>query len=586
MADQVGGPGTYTGTGNVFDGVGTGLYTLEGDGLAGLTGNAGATVLSGTIANITIGVDLGITGVSALTNVSITAAAGGTANVNALVGTVTGVATFNAVGGTVSIGSGVTALGIVNVNIAQGGTYEAYGSLVSVLSSSTVTFGTGGGNYVIESTGLSASVLSGVSIAGFTSGDTITDDNIAGTSVASYSVGTDGTVTFYSGANETGSLGGLSFAAGTFAAGNYTVGSGPLSLSTTSSVLQIQLACFLRGTRIDTDKGERAVESLAPGDLVAVRRDGETLFEPVVWIGHRRVDVRTLHNARDAYPVRIRADAFGDGAPHSDVLLTSEHCVLVDGRLIPVRMLVNGGSIVVDRSIGRYEYFHVELARHSILSAQGLATESYMDTGNRGNFANAAQPAMLPDFGIDSTHASWERDAAAPLAVDRDTVEPIWTRLRDRAVAIGLGDGIASPVALGNDPDLHLVSETGLRIEPVLCDGTTYGFVVPAGVKRLRLASRAASPAECVGPYLDDRRALGVLVGRIGAGTGRSRALLTAHIEGEALPGWHAPEPGAPGRWTDGSAFLPLDQAALGSGPVYLDVEIVHAGPYPAALAA
>jgi hypothetical protein len=588
MADQTGGPGIYTGTGNIFDGVGTGSYTLEGDALLGLGGNAGATVTTGTIAQITIGLNIAGIGVAALSNVTITAA-GGEADIESVIGAVLGVTTLNAIGGTVSIGSAVTALSAVQANIQQGGTFEAYSSLLSALSSSDVNFGPGGGSYVIESSGLSLNVLSGVTINGFTSGDTIVDDNVTGASVASYSIGTDGTVTFFSGANETGAIGGLKFAAGTFTVGDYATGSGPLLLSSAAGALQIELSCFLRGVRIATPQGECAVEALSVGDLVAVHRDGRTCFEPVVWIGRRQVDVHALGkawgkawgDALDAYPVRIRAHAFAENAPHRDLLLTSEHCVLADGRLVPVRMLVNGGSIAVDRSIPRYEYFHIELERHSILLAEGLETESYIDTGNRGNFANAEIPSMIPSFAVAHEHKSWEHDAAAPLAVDRETVEPIWARLNARAQAMGIG-GIAAPAALDSDPGLHLVSETGLRIAPVLCDGTTYGFVVPAGVRSLRLASRAARPSDCIGPYLDDRRTLGVLVGKIGAGAGRDRAVLTAHLEGEALPGWHGQEPDSPGRWTDGSATLPLDQAALGDGEVYLDIEIVHAGPYPA----
>ena len=37
---------------------------------------------------------------------------------------------------------------------------------------------------------------------------------------------------------------------------------------------------------------------------------------------------------------------------------------------------------------GSIEYFHVELDRHDVLFAEGLAAESYLDTGNRGLFAN------------------------------------------------------------------------------------------------------------------------------------------------------------------------------------------------------
>jgi hypothetical protein len=81
---------------------------------------------------------------------------------------------------------------------------------------------------------------------------------------------------------------------------------------------------------------------------------------------------------------------------------------------------------------------------------------------------------------------------------------------------------------------------------------------------------------------VDDRRVLGVLVGKIGLGIGRRR------IETEAgsfagASGWHAPEAGARCRWTDGDAVLPLDLSACRSAPALLSVELLSFGPHVAA---
>ena len=131
------------------------------------------------------------------------------------------------------------------------------------------------------------------------------------------------------------------------------------------------------------------------------------------------MDAARFGNRAEAFPVRIRAGAFADGSPTRDLLVTHEHCILTEAGLIPVRMLVNGGSILVDRAIPRYDFFHVELAAHGILLAEGLATESYLDTGNRGLFGGGG--------------AGVRRDPvmAAPLAVARALVEPVWRRLAD-----------------------------------------------------------------------------------------------------------------------------------------------------------
>ena len=50
--------------------------------------------------------------------------------------------------------------------------------------------------------------------------------------------------------------------------------------------------------------------------------------------------------------------------------------------LIPVHYLVNGGTIV-QQPRDFITYWHIELAEHSLICAEGLPAESYLDTGNR-----------------------------------------------------------------------------------------------------------------------------------------------------------------------------------------------------------
>ncbi|WP_202208907.1 Hint domain-containing protein, partial [Gluconobacter sp. Gdi] len=59
--------------------------------------------------------------------------------------------------------------------------------------------------------------------------------------------------------------------------------------------------------------------------------------------------------------VRIREGALAEGVPSRDLLLTQEHCMVFEGKLVPARMLVNGASILIDRTINSYTYYHVEL---------------------------------------------------------------------------------------------------------------------------------------------------------------------------------------------------------------------------------
>ncbi len=152
----------------------------------------------------------------------------------------------------------------------------------------------------------------------------------------------------------------------------------------------ITVACFAAGTRILTARGEVPVEALREGDLVQTLQR----LSPVRWIGRRRLDLRRHPRPWDAYPVRIAAGAFGLGMPHADLLVSPDHAIFVDGRLIPARHLLNGVT-VVRQPVDEIVYFHVELAAHAVLLANGQPAESYLDTGNRGDFANDGYVATI-----------------------------------------------------------------------------------------------------------------------------------------------------------------------------------------------
>ncbi|WP_373502258.1 Hint domain-containing protein [Aestuariivirga sp.] len=88
--------------------------------------------------------------------------------------------------------------------------------------------------------------------------------------------------------------------------------------------------CFAAGTLIATPRGEQTVETLAIGDTI-LTADGRAV--PVKWIG-RQTLLKVFAGER-ARPVRIAAGALGGGLPHADLVLTSDHALIMDG-LIPL----------------------------------------------------------------------------------------------------------------------------------------------------------------------------------------------------------------------------------------------------------
>ncbi len=484
-------------------------------------------------------------------------------------------------GGEATYNAAASAANALTVAIDDQGSFTFAGTVSTSRGAPAVSFGNGGGTLVFGNPTGSVWPAS-ITINQFsTKGrDFIDDKSLSFADVTSYRIsGEPGgqAITFYDGAaaDLSISVSGSALHTGTFATGQ---SGGALSLSSDKAgdLLFTLNTCFLAGSAIATPYGETAIEHLGEGDLVLVREGAQTISRPVLWVGRRRIDLSGSACPAEAYPVRILAQAFGEGVPGRDLLLTAEHCILANGVLIPARMLVNGSSIRIDRSIPRYEYFHIELEQHGILIANGLETESYMDTGNRGAFANSPVVSLLPDRGTSEAHDRWAFDAAAPLAVDRATVEPIWRRLAERAVLLGLP--LPPAVALTEQPDFRLRTDSGVLIRPILSDGAVHAFVVPGGARSLRMLSRASSPCETIGPFVDDRRPLGLSIGRIGVGIGRRRRPFVEHLQASALGGWHAIEPGACSRWTNGDAVLPVD---LSDGePAFLDIEVCQAGPY------
>ena len=88
-------------------------------------------------------------------------------------------------------------------------------------------------------------------------------------------------------------------------------------------------------------------------------------------------------------PVLIRAGAITDGAPRRDLCVSPEHALFLDGVLVPARHLTNGRTIL-RREVDAAEYFHLELAAHDVIFAEGAAAETFVDCDSRGMFKSAS----------------------------------------------------------------------------------------------------------------------------------------------------------------------------------------------------
>jgi hypothetical protein len=346
--------------------------------------------------------------------------------------------------------------------------------------------------------------------------------------------------------------------------------SGNLGLGGTDVYLS-SVVCFVTGTRILTAAGERRVETLRPGERVMVLAGEGQEERPIRWVGHRRIDLAAHPQPQMAAPVCVARDAFADGVPHADLLLSPDHAVFIDGRLIAVRQLVNGASIRRVEGLDAVEYWHLELDAHAVLLSEGLPVESYLDTGNRNWFDNGGEPLLLhPMMDVETGTETRVARSCAPFATEEAVVRPVWNRLAARAVA--LGQVLPEAVPATTEADLQLLAGER-QVKPLYAENGLYLFVLRAGDQRLRLRSRSLVPAERW-PWLDDRRRLGVAVAAVvlrGAEEVRRLALTGP----EFGTGWWEAESGR--RWTDGDALLTLPPH---EGPCVLEVSVSATLPY------
>jgi hypothetical protein len=188
--------------------------------------------------------------------------------------------------------------------------------------------------------------------------------------------------------------------------------------------------CFLGGTLIATPDGPRAVETLAPGDLVLLA-DGRRA--PVRWLGVQTI-VKVFVDPLRSFPVRIAAGALDEGMPVRDLFVSPDHALFLDGALVQAGALVNDSTITRLAEVPvSFRYFHIELDEHALLLAEGVPAESFLDTATRRRFDNAADYEAR--FGPETQRI---REMAVPRVKSaRQLPQATRQRLAERASTMG-----------------------------------------------------------------------------------------------------------------------------------------------------
>jgi hypothetical protein len=208
--------------------------------------------------------------------------------------------------------------------------------------------------------------------------------------------------------------------------------------------------CFGRGTLIRTPHGETPVEDLANGTLVMTTNGAL----PVKWVGRKTI----RRNASASWhpsvlPIRVSRFAIDDQTPQRDLYLSREHCLLIEGVLIPAKHLVNGRSIAFDDAeiTETIEYFCVEFDTHEVIFAEGMTAESFRYAGGQIAWDNlgayqelyGSEHKLMSEFAPICNYNGGRAEvrgllrlAASRLVDVRDPIQIAYDRIAARAIAI------------------------------------------------------------------------------------------------------------------------------------------------------
>ena len=107
--------------------------------------------------------------------------------------------------------------------------------------------------------------------------------------------------------------------------------------------------------------------------------------KPIVWIS--KFKARNL--SKSSAPICITKNAFKQNYPFENLYVSPNHAILVNGKMVRAKNLVNDDTIFQDFSYDSVVYYHLELDNHSAVIANGILSETYLDVNNRYIFESS-----------------------------------------------------------------------------------------------------------------------------------------------------------------------------------------------------
>lgn len=155
------------------------------------------------------------------------------------------------------------------------------------------------------------------------------------------------------------------------------------------------VVCYAKGTLILTKQGFVPIENIRAGNKVVTKgkilnnkfidKDAPLQLDPVMWIS--KFKVTNLNT--DSKPICIKKDALGQNQPFKDLYVSPNHGLIVKGKMVLAKNMVNEKTIYQDEDCVNVEYYHLECENHSAIIANGILSESYLEINNRDVFENS-----------------------------------------------------------------------------------------------------------------------------------------------------------------------------------------------------
>ncbi len=161
--------------------------------------------------------------------------------------------------------------------------------------------------------------------------------------------------------------------------GNFDQGAAPGFYTTDQSASsEYRYVCFASDTAVSTARGEVPAGKIRLGDMVETLDHG---FQPVIWIGKRRVRIEP--GCETSAPIVVQPNALNGSQLTRNVILSPQHRLLLrtsegDEKFAPAKSFLNLPGVRRMRGRKQVEYVSLLCPRHEILNVSGLAAESFL----------------------------------------------------------------------------------------------------------------------------------------------------------------------------------------------------------------